>query len=217
MLKIPTFMLIAGLIVAGAVANGLATQRWTAFAPDPAEADRLHALALRFEDWQPTDVPTEMPTNERSIATSRRYLSPATGRSGVVTLISGIPGSVSTHTPDVCYPGSGYKTLRAAKRATLALPGGATATFYVADFEKRTATKLDRVRVRWAWTTDGTWVAPDSPRWEFARHLARVPVLYKLYLVTPLGDDAEDTPDDDPVAAAFVSAAWVQYASAFGR
>src|SRR4051812_8437463 len=107
MLKTSTFLAVAGLVVAGAVVNGAATQRWTIFPVHQDRTDRLHALELRFQDWQATEVPTDMPTNERSTATSRRYASPSSGRSGVVTMISGIPGSVSTHTPDVCYPGSG--------------------------------------------------------------------------------------------------------------
>jgi hypothetical protein len=217
MFKTPTLLVIVALIAAGAVVHGMATQRWSAFAPDPTVADRLHALEVRFEDWKPSEIPTEMPTNERSIATTRSYVSPSTGRLGVVTIISGIPGSVSTHTPDVCYPGSGYKTLREPKRETAELPGGRTAEFYVADFEKKTATKQDRARVRWMWSTDGTWIAPDSPRWEFARQLTRVPVLYKLYVVTPLPDEAEDRPEDDAVTRAFVATVLTQYASAFAR
>src|SRR5688572_23618018 len=122
MLKTPTLVVAAGLILGAALVHGAVTQRWAVFAPDPARTERLHALEVRFEDWQPTEVPTEMPTNERSTATSRRYLSAAGGQSAVVTLISGIPGSVSTHTPDVCYVGSGYKVLRAPRKETLELP-----------------------------------------------------------------------------------------------
>src|SRR3954452_5541438 len=124
MLKTPTFLVAAGLIAAAALVHGAVTQRWSFVQPDPAVADRLHALEVRFEDWHPTEVPTEMPTNERSTATSRRYLSAGTGRSAVVSMISGIPGSVSTHTPDVCYPGSGYRTCVAARWQTQELPGG---------------------------------------------------------------------------------------------
>ena len=217
MFKTPTFLVLAALIAAGAVVNGMATQRWSFTAPDPTLTDKLHALEVRFEDWQSSEVPTEMPTNERSIATTRRYLSPITGRSGVVTLISGIPGSVSTHTPDVCYPGSGYKTVREPRRESVELPAGHTAVFYVADFEKKTATKQDRARVRWAWATDGEWIAPDNPRWQFAKQLARVPVLYKVYIVTPLPDETDDRPEDDATTRAFVSAALIQYAAAFGK
>ena len=217
MLKTPALVVVAVLVTAGAVVHGSAIQRWSFVEPDAALTDRLHALELRFEDWQPAPIPTDMDTNERSVATSRRYTSPTTGRSGAVTIFSGIPGSVSTHTPDVCYPGSGYKTLRAPKRETLELPGGATAAYYVADYEKTTATRRDRVRVRWAWTTAGVWEAPDNPRWQFAAQLARVPVLFKLYVVTPLPDDTDERPEDDPTARAFAAAAFAQYAAAFAR
>lgn len=205
------------LVAGAALVHGAVTQRWSVFAPDPVRTQRLHALEVRHADWQPTEVPTEMPTNERSIATARRYVSASGGQSAVVTIISGIPGSVSTHTPDVCYVGSGYKCLRGPKREALELPGGATGAVYTADFEKKTATKYDRVRIRWAWSTDGTWVAPDNPRWQFARKLNAVPVLYKLYVATPLPEAEGDTPpDDDAPTRAFVAAAWGQFSAAFG-
>jgi hypothetical protein len=217
MFKTPTFLVAAGLILGAALIQGAVTQRWSVFAPDPARTERLHALEIRFEDWQPTEVPTEMPTNERSTATARRYLSASSGQSAVVTIISGIPGSVSTHTPDVCYVGSGYRCLRGPRKETAQLPGGATAEIYTADFEKKNATKVDRVRIRWAWSTDGTWVAPDSPRWQFAKQLNAVPVLYKLYVATPLPElDEGLTHEDDPATKAFVAAAWAQFAAAFG-
>jgi len=217
MLKTPTFLVAAVIIAGAALVHGAVTQRWAVFAPDPARTDRLHSLEVRFTDWQPTPVETEMPTNERSVATARRYVSLAGGQSAVVTIISGIPGSVSTHTPDVCYVGSGYRCLRGPKKETLDLGDGKTATFYIADFEKKSQTRADRVRIRWAWSVDGTWVAPDSPRWQFARQLNSVPVLYKLYVATPLPETDEDrAPEDDAPTKAFVVTAWAQYAAGFG-
>ncbi|AMV29483.1 hypothetical protein VT84_34130 [Gemmata sp. SH-PL17] len=216
MMKPLTFCSILGLVVCGALLNGSVTQRWDLIASDGGRTDRLHALEVRFEGWQSENVDTDMPLNERSTATSRRYLAPDGQHSAVVSFISGIPGSVATHTPDVCYPGSGYKTLRAAHKETIDLPGG-PATVYVADFEKETKTKRDRVRVRWAWTTEGEWVAPDNPRWQFASQL-RAPTIYKVYIATPLGDNEGDkTPEDDATTKAFVLSAWAQYSAAFGR
>lgn len=218
MLKTPALLFVGALIAGAALVHGAVTQRWAVFEPDQAQTERLHALEVRFEDWQPENVPTEMPTNERSTATARRYQSASNGRSAVVTMISGIPGSVSTHTPDVCYVGSGYKCLRGPKKETLEIPGSGTVAFYIADFEKKTATKAERVRVRWAWSTNGTWIAPDNPRWQFAKQLNAVPVLYKLYVATPLpeADAGERVHEDDSVTRAFVIAAWTQFGAAFG-
>ncbi len=146
----------------GALVHGAATQRWGVFTSDEERTARLHTTEVRFEDWQPTEVPTEMPLNERSMATSRRYESVSTKRSAIVSFISGIPGSVATHTPDVCYPASGYKTLRGVRKETFKLPNGRECTIYVADFEKKTQTKFDRVRVRWAWLHEGVG-GPGQP------------------------------------------------------
>jgi hypothetical protein len=217
MIKPLTSFSVFGLVACGALVHGAVTQRWAAITPNGEFTAQLHAQEVRFGDWQPTEVPTDMPVNERSVATSRRYESDYLKRTAVVSVISGIPGSVATHTPDVCYPGSGYRTLRAPRKEALTLPNGRTGTAYVAEFEKRTKSKLDRVRVRWAWTKDGTWVAPDNPRWQFAGQL-RAPTLYKLYVVTPLPDAPDDeTPDDDTFTKEFVTATWAQYAAAFGK
>jgi hypothetical protein len=216
MMKPLTFLSVLALVVCGALVNGAVTQRWDVFTADAALTERLHALELRHEDWQPTIVPTEMPVNERSTATSRRYATPG-GRVASVSFISGIPGSVATHTPDVCYPGSGYKVLRAMRKEPFTLPDGRSSVCYVADFEKKTQTKVDRVRVRWAWTTDGAWTAPDKPRWQFASSL-RAPVLYKVYVATPLPDaEADDAQEDDAPTKSFVAAAWAQYSAAFAK
>lgn len=215
MTKPLTYVSVLALVVCGALVNGAVTQRWNVFEARAELTDRLHALEVRFEDWQPSEVPTEMPLNERSTATSRRYAAPGGTRVAVVSFISGIPGSVATHTPDVCYPGSGYKVLRGMRKEQFALPDGRACVAYVADFEKKTQTKVDRVRVRWAWTTDGAWIAPENPRWQFASQL-RAPVLYKVYIATPL-PDTEESPEDDATTKAFVAATWAQYSAAFNR
>jgi hypothetical protein len=216
MLKPLPFAAVLLLIAGGALVHGAVTLRWDALESTEKRdlTAKLHALDLADADWRSEVIPTDMPTNERSTATSRRYTGPA-NRVVSMSLISGIPGSVATHTPDVCYPGSGYKTLRGPKKEAVSLPNGQTGELYVADFEKKTQTRVDRVRVRWAWTVSGEWVAPDSPRWAFAKSL-RAPTIYKVYVVTLLPEvEGDAVPEEDAVTKAFAQAAWAKYAAAF--
>jgi hypothetical protein len=209
----------AGLLVVAAWVHGASTQRWRL---PPAQADRverLHALEIRFADWRPTLLTTEeLPPHEKSRATARHYGPAHSGEGAVVTLISGPPGAVTIHTPDVCYPASGYRVLAGPRRQTVTLPDGTVAAYYVADFEKRSATQRERVRVRWSWSDSGTWSAPDRPRWQFARQLHLAPVLFKLYVATPLaGDESASPREDDETIRAFTLAALSQYAAALSR
>jgi hypothetical protein len=198
------------LIAAGAAVHGSVTQRWSAFTPDAARAEQTHAVVVHYSDCISQVIEHDLPVKERSIATSRRYSSTEHGFSASTSLISGLPGAVATHTPDVCYSGNGYKCLRGPLKETLDLPGGGTAQFWVADFERTRSTGLDRQRVRWAWTTDGMWKAADRARFEYARESE----LYKLYVVTEIPENGGA--DAEPVRS-FAAAVFAQYASAVAR
>jgi hypothetical protein len=202
----------AGLLVAGALVHGATTHRWSAFAPEPSRSEQFHAYSVQFGDYQCEEVPNEIPLKEMSVGTTKKYFSASRNQVLMTSLTSGPPGAVSTHTPDVCYPASGYRTVREPTRETIDLPGGGTASYYVAEFEKKTATRSERQRVRWAWSSDGTWDAPDRPRFAYLR----APELYKLYIVNPVpeGDTGSRT-EDGPIVRQFVAAAFAQYAGLF--
>jgi hypothetical protein len=208
-MKNPAILICFALVAAGALAHGTTTRRWDLFAPEPGRADRMHAHAVQLGDFRSEEIPNDLPVKERSIATSRRYESPGRRMTAAISLISGPPGAVATHTPDVCYPSSGYKTVREPKREAIELPGGGSAEYYVAEFARTRATETDRVRVRWAWSADGAWVAPDAARFAFLRSAE----LFKVYVVTPVADDAPA--EDPPAVKQFVAAAFGQYADRF--
>lgn len=208
----PAFILGLGLLAVGAVVHGSTIRRWDSLAPSSGTIDRLHAHVLQLSDYASEVVPSDMPLKERSTATCRRYTSLTLHQTVVVSVITGPPGAVSTHTPDVCYPSSGFKTIREPVRQTVDLPGGGTVSYYMAEFERRTATRTDRHRVRWAWSADGAWAAPDRPRFAYLR----MPELAKLYIVTPLAEGEQDaTTDDPPTVRHFVAATFAQYAEQF--
>ena len=181
MKRISIFLMTAILIAAGALVHGATTHRWSLLAPPPSRAEAIHAGVLRLGEASQEDVPSELPVKERSRVTCRRYNFAADPGTLVVSITSGPSGAVSTHTPDVCYPGSGYKTVQSPKKETVDLPGGAKAGIMVAVYEKKTATTVDRQRIRWAWSAAGEWEVPDNAR----LHYLRTGELYKLYIVTP--------------------------------
>lgn len=207
MIRSVCWLLCGVLVMSAAVVHGAATHRWSALAPDPARAAAAHAHAVALDDYTAEEIPSELPVKERSTVSCRRYTSAGGRPAAVVSLTSGPPGAVATHTPDVCYPGSGYVILQHPRTETIDLPGGGTATYLVADFEKKTATTVERQRVRWAWTADGTWGVPDRPRFAYLNQ----PELFKIYVVTGLA--AGRPAADPPAVRAFVAAAFAQYAA----
>jgi len=185
------------LLVGGAV-HGMWTHRWTGAATRDAGVDLLAKVEAPVGGWVPGPAAA---VSERDIpkgtrGTARQFTNEKTGKKIVVSVTSGVPGVVAAHTPDVCFLGSGYKLKNPPSRQTLPSPDGGSVGFYVADFEKTTATGSDAVRVRWAWTGDGKWHAPDYPRLFFAKSQISLPVLYKLYIVHSLAD--EDLTKTDP-------------------
>ena len=204
-MTVRTGHLVVVLLVLGAsgLVHGVSTNRWATLAPANKGLDLLHTMVEPVGDWTPAEILPDPETDDdpdKTRVLARRFRSTRGDRTVVVSVTSGLPGIVAAHTPEICYPGSGYKLKGSKKLQTVQLGGGKTATFWTADFQKTTATGTETLRVRWAWTADGNWEAPNSPRWSFAR----VPVLYKVYVVHPVVED-EDLGKDDPYVN-FISA-----------
>jgi hypothetical protein len=102
----------------------------------------------------------------------------------------------------VCYAGSGYVMSGEPQKRTLALPGGATATYWSARFEKKPGATDPPLRVCWMWGADGDWQASANPRTDFALRGA----LYKLYVqrAEPLAGSAAG-PAPDPTDVFFTA------------
>jgi len=172
------------ILAAAAAAHGWRTDRWGATADLRSAAERLDTLPLRVGDWD--GVVVELPaaqvaaTNVAGL-TARRYTHRYTRAEVTVLILCGRPGPVAVHTPDVCYGNAGYKM---GPVRTEPLTGDHTA--WVADFSKPGG-QAEPLRIRWAWSDGGAWVASGSPRTSFARSR----VLYKMYLVRSLSPKAD--------------------------
>jgi len=176
----------AALLVGAGAFHGLWTGRWQA-PDDESRRSALATLALELGEWRGEDMPQESVGDKPTFALYRRYTHRQSGRWVAVMLAHGRPGHVSVHNPEHCYLGSGY-TLADQIAPDGVEAGGGAAKFWAANFQKKRATGVESVRIRWTWTTDGRWQAPDWPRLHFAtaRHL------YKLYLIQPASADGAD-------------------------
>jgi hypothetical protein len=182
------------LVLTGAtgVSHGLWTGRWRTDHTSSASAARVNRIPMTLGDWEGQELPLdrdEMGWAGIASGWMRRYENRVNGESVTVMLIAGAPGPISVHTPEVCYPASGYEQDGPSERRTIAIDDARPAQFWAADFRKETSPIPSRLRVYWAWGTAGTWSAPYSPRITFARE----DVLYKVYVVRtiPLAGDGE--------------------------
>jgi len=189
---------VAVLLVGSAVCHGYWTNRWTGLATSHLDGDIVATIDPKIGDWEGGESTSQSEEGQRPYSMARRFTNHHLNKSVTISLISGIPGKVATHTPDVCYPGSGYRMKTEIKLIQIPIGEGKVIDCYMSEFQKTTASGTETLRVRWTWTDgDGEWNAPSYPRWFYARS----PILHKLYVVYPV---SEDDTTDDRIYQAFV-------------
>jgi hypothetical protein len=170
------------LVVAFGVAEGLWANRWQTSEAAERAAAALAEVPLSVGDWQGEARELDARQSAHAEITGhlwRRYVNRRTGAEVTVLLVCGRAGPVALHPPEVCYGGAGYHLAGEKVRHAVAAEAlGAPAEFWAGQFQKDGAVPQP-LRILWAWSADGRWVAADSPRLSFARS----PALYKLYVV----------------------------------
>jgi Protein of unknown function (DUF3485) len=185
----------AVLIVGAGLVQGAWTNRWTMSPALAALPAKFESVPMVIGDWKATA--RDLPARERAMAGAEAYLTrvytnASRGVSVSVLLLGGLPGNISVHTPDVCYPGAGYVL---GSPTTFQRPDGIElqpAEFCTA-LATREGTNPSILRIFWAWNASKGWLAPEEPRWKFAA----VPALCKLYVVRETAGVVVD-PKDDP-------------------
>jgi hypothetical protein len=173
-------LLIVSAIVLGAgVVHGVYTNRWGASAELVELAHRIDLLPKQVGDWEGSEVPHSDREWQAAGALghlSRKYTRRSDGASIGVFLLAGRPSDISSHTPDVCYPGAGYQLETPQKTK---LSEGEHAAVFNAQARSTDATAGGDLRIFWAWNDGQGWQAPEDPRLSFvSRH-----ALVKLYVV----------------------------------
>jgi hypothetical protein len=192
--------IVAGvvMIVWLGIVQGLKSDRWTDPAVGAAEfAARLSEVPMEVGSWRGTDHSAEADERALGVAgavghrslTYQNSIDPSQVVS--VYLVCGHSRSITAHTPDRCYPASGFERLEKLSKQSLSYGGSMPADFYTTVFSKDSAEGRERLRVFWTWAIDDHWQAPDSPTRTFAAQRA----LYKMYLITPLVDRTESAND----------------------
>jgi hypothetical protein len=100
-----------GLIIGVGLVHGSWTNRWR-MAPGLAElAAHLKSVPMAVGDWAAARremSPRELAATGATGCLSRTYTNPKTGIAVSVLLLCVLPGDVTVHTPEACYPGAGY-------------------------------------------------------------------------------------------------------------
>jgi len=162
----------------------------------------LKNVPMDVGEWHGTDIPVEDQVKKTAGArgyVNRSYKNAITGEIVNIWLIVGHSKDVVRHTPDICYPSSGF-TMRAPENSLqpFVFDGEPMGDFYTNTFTKEDASGRRLERVFWSWfkpNEEGTvtWKAPKIVRWEFGN----APSLYKLYFSNSMRDYRETT-DESP-------------------
>jgi hypothetical protein len=161
-------------------------------------AKLLDDIPMDIGDWHGQDLPVDEQVRRTAGAVgyvSRQYRNSRTQEEVNLWLIVGHARDVSSHTPEICYPSSGF-TMRAPENSLhpFIVEGQPRADFYTNTFIKEDITGRQLVRVFWSWyrpNEEGTvaWEAPEHPRWTFGNARA----LYKMYFSSVMRSPQETT------------------------
>ena len=141
-------------------------------------------------DWEGEDKPVDEQVRNTAGAVSyvsRRYTEASTGRTVELWLIVGHSHDIVRHTPNICYPSSGFRQIGPQLRHHMDVSGEKPAVFYTGKFQKEDALGRRVERVFWAWNHPSIqqWESPDSAR----KHYGLQRALYKLYFTSVVQTD----------------------------
>jgi hypothetical protein len=174
---------VVALVAIVTVVQGTWTDRWGKACDGAAlEQDARileKAFPQRFGDWEfDADFQADPKELERAgavghVARTYRNVRTKTRVSAFVVCATGY--NASGHTPDRCYPASGFEIAETEHRHTVPLPDGGKAEAWTGTFRKPGQT----LRIFWTYGGDGRWLAPQLARIELADRDA----VYKLYAI----------------------------------
>ncbi len=177
--------IIAGLTIVSGTMHGRLSDRWGLPAVIMVVARKLEEIPHEFGNWR---LESSHEIDEVALRilkcagyVHRQYVNQETGQSVRVSVICGPPGPTSVHTPDICYDSQGHTLTEGPEKVTIQDVDGSNQEFWTLMLE---ANNVDRssIRVYYAWSAGGVWMAPKNPRISLSNH----EYLFKLQLAAPL-------------------------------
>lgn len=195
------FLILLACAVAYTVVTGLVygrfTQRWGPVPDLLAKGRHLETFPKEIGDWLllKEDTLSELIQETLSCTgyVNRQYVNRKTGERIGFAVYVGPAGPISVHTPEICYSSQAYAIQEPRKVAILPGPADQTNSFWQLTF-RSTNKSADLERVYYAWSTGGSWMASESPRFEFGG----LPALYKLQIAAQVPPADESSTHDDP-------------------
>lgn len=166
-------------------------------------SELLKNVPMQIGDWKGEDLPVEDQVRKTAGAVgryvNRRYTNTRTGDEVSLWLICGHSKDITRHTPEICYPSSGF-TKRADDNSLYVFNygNGKSGDFFTNTFTKEDNYGRSSVRVFWSWfrprdASEIKWEAPEHPRVTFGNTKA----LYKMYFTSTMrniGETTEESP-----------------------
>ena len=183
------------LIVGAGLVDGAWTNRWRPLPELVALTAKFDSLPMVIGDWEGTAFELARQRTghgRRGGLHLPEVLESGRGVTVSVLLLGGLPGDISNHTPDVCYPGAGY-SLNASRPLITAMGQAEKRAGFRTGLAMRGGVSPSVLRILWGWNASKGWAAPEEPRWSFASE----PWLCKLYVIRETGGSAVK-PEDDP-------------------
>lgn len=188
-------VLAAGIVISAGFIHGAWTNRWRPNAELQQVVSRFAEVPSTWSGWTSEKIkldPRELKAAGAVGTFSRRYIDSVSGEAVSVFVLAGSPGDIAVHTPDICYPGAGY-VLGPIEKTEVEIEGTSQrAKLFTSTATRNRPDSLQRIRLYWAWTVDGSWTAPDDARQTYVS----VPVLCKLYLISQ--ENAEESGATSP-------------------
>jgi hypothetical protein len=194
---VPIGVAVAIMLVSGYV-QGKWSERWGTFPELEIYAKQLEEIPKDVGEWEGQDAAK---SDEKILKIAgaegemTRVYRNAAGQEVRVSIICGRLQDVFYHTPDRCYPAAGFE-MQGDPQPEVFEIDNTTAEFLTTTFLKSEPTGTHAERGYWSWSADGKWIAPKSPKLEFAGQKA----LYKLYVFATIAPGSKIRASDEPSA-----------------